>query len=95
MQLVIRDPSGQVVARAFQPCEEMQMSVKLAPGSYSGDAWLIGSDGTPVSTTLSLTPFQIVQSTETFIDTNFPLSSLLSRYGMLDFSFKVPRRAAI
>jgi hypothetical protein len=93
MQLVIRDQSGQVVARAFQPCEEMQMSVKLAPGSYSGDAWLIASDGTPVSTTLSLTPFQIIPNTDTFIDTNFPLSSLLTRYGMLDSPFDSPIRA--
>lgn len=95
MQLVIRDTAGQVVARAFQPCEEMQMSVKLSPGSYSGETWLIGTDGTPVSTTLSLTPFQIVPSTETFIDTNFPLSSLLTRYGMLDVSFTEPHRVAI
>jgi hypothetical protein len=95
MQLVIRDQSGQVVARAFQPCEEMQMSVKLAPGTYSGDAWLIGADGTPVSTTLSLTPFQIFQSTETFIDTNFPISSLLTRYGMREVAITAQRRVAI
>jgi len=95
MQLVIRNQSGQVVARAFQPCEEMQMSVKLAPGTYTGDAWLIGRDGTPVSTTLSLTPFQIVPSTETFIDTNFPISSLLTRYGMRDVSITALHRVAI
>lgn len=78
MQIVIRDESGYIVARAFQPCEEMQMSVKLPTGSYLGDAWLISSDGTKVSTTLSLQPFQIVRSTETFIDTDFPVSSLLT-----------------
>jgi len=83
MQLVIRDTSGRVVAQAFQPCEEMQMSVKLATGSYVGDVWLIAADGRKVSTTLSLQPFQIVRSTETFIDTDFPTSSLLTAYSSL------------
>ncbi len=78
MQIVIRDTAGYIVARAFQPCEEMQMSVKLTTGSYVGDAWLIASDGTKVSTTLSLRPFQILRGTETFIDTDFPVSSLLT-----------------
>ena len=78
MELVIRDTGGYIVARAFQPCEEMQMSVKLPTGSYVGDAWFIASDGTKVSTTLSLRPFQILRSTETFIDTDFPISSLLT-----------------
>lgn len=81
MELVVRDDTGQVVARAFQPCEQLQMTVTLATGSYSGDAVLIASDGTPVSTTLTLRPFQVVRNTETFIDTDFPISSLLSRYG--------------
>jgi len=78
MELVIRDTDGYIVARAFQPCEEMQMSVKLAAGSYSADAWFIASDGTKASTTLSLQPFQILRGTETFIDTDFPISSLLT-----------------
>jgi len=78
MQLVIRDRSGQIAATAFQPCSEMQMSVKLPVGSYTGDAWLIASDGTRVSTTLSLSPFQIARNTETFIDTDFPITSLLT-----------------
>ncbi len=81
MELVIRDNAGQVVARAFQPCEQLRMTVTLATGSYSADAVLIATDGTPVSTTLSLRPFQIVRNTETFVDTDFPISSLLSRYG--------------
>ena len=81
MSLVIRDNAGQVVARAFQPCEELRMTVTLATGSYSAEAVLITTDGTPVSTTLSLRPFQIVRNTETFVDTDFPISSLLSRYG--------------
>jgi hypothetical protein len=78
MQLVIRDQSGRIAATAYQPCSEMQMSVKLPIGSYTGDAWLIAADGTRVSTTLSLTPFQIVRNTETFIDTDFPTNSFLT-----------------
>jgi hypothetical protein len=84
MQLVIRDQSSRLVARAFQPCEQMQMSVKLPEGSYYGDAWLIASDGTRVSTTLALEPFRILRGTETYIDTDFPLSSLLTAYGALE-----------
>ena len=86
MQLVIRDSSGAIVARAFQPCEEMQMTVTLATGSYLGDAWLIDYDGRKVSTTLSLKPFRVVRSTETFIDTDFPISSLLTAYGGLELT---------
>ncbi len=78
MELVIRDTAGYIVARAFQPCEEMQMSVKLPTGSYVGDAWFLAADGTKVSTTLSLRPFEILNGTETFIDTDFPISSLLT-----------------
>lgn len=78
MELVIRDTAGYIAARAFQPCEEMQMSVKLPTGSYVGEAWFLAADGTKVSTTLSLRPFQILESTETFIDTDFPISSLLT-----------------
>ena len=78
MQLVIRDASNQIAATAFQPCSEMQMSVKLPIGSYTADAWLIATDGTRVSTTLSLSPFQILRNTETFIDTDFPTTSLLT-----------------
>lgn len=81
MQLVVRDQAGRVVAQAFQPCEQLQMSLTLPTGSYSGDVWLIGSDGTPVSTTLTLRPFQIVRGTETFIDTDFPISSLYAGLG--------------
>lgn len=81
MQLVVRDNAGQVVARAFQPCEQLQMTVTLPTGSYSADAVLISTDGTPVSTTLSLRPFQIARNTETFVDTDFPISSLLSGLG--------------
>lgn len=83
MQLVIRDRAGALVARAFQPCEEMEMSVTLAEGSYTGDAWLIGADGERVSTTLPLRPFRIARGTETFIDTDFPVSSLLTAFGAL------------
>lgn len=86
MQLVIRDHAGRLIAQAFQPCEEMQMSVKLIEGSYLGDTWLIASDGSRVSTTLSLRPFQIRRNTETFIDTDFPISSLLTAYGALESS---------
>jgi hypothetical protein len=78
MQLVIRDQSGRIAATAYQPCSEMQMTVKLPIGSYTGDAWLIATDGTRVSTTLSLTPFQILRNTETFIDTDFPTNSFLA-----------------
>jgi hypothetical protein len=78
MELVVRDASGYIVARAFQPCQEMQMSVKLPTGSYLADAWFLGADGRKVSTTLSLRPFEILRGTETFIDTDFPISSLLT-----------------
>jgi hypothetical protein len=86
LQLLIRDTAGGIVARAFQPCEEMQMSVTLATGSYLGDAWLIDTDGRKVSTTLALKPFRILQNTETFIDTDFPISSLLTGYLRLESS---------
>jgi hypothetical protein len=78
MELIIRDTAGRTVARAYQPCEELQMSVTLPEGTYVGDARLIGSDGSEVSTTLELQPFRIIQGTETFIDTDFPSSSMLT-----------------
>lgn len=78
MELVIRDMSGRTVARAYQPCEELQMTVDLPEGTYVGDARLIGRDGSEVSTTLELQPFRIIEDTETFIDTDFPRSSMLS-----------------
>jgi hypothetical protein len=78
MELVVVDMSGYEVARANQPCEQFEMSVELPTGSYAADATLIGYDNAPVSTTLSLQPFQIVRDTEIFIDTDFPASSLLT-----------------
>jgi hypothetical protein len=84
MQLVIRDAYGQIAATAFQPCEEMEMSVRLPTGSYTGEAWFISSSGARVSTTLNLQPFTIARSTETFIDTDFPISSLHTAYGRLE-----------
>jgi len=78
MELIIRNMSGRTVARAYQRCEELQMTVKLPEGRYVGDARLIGRDGSEVSTTLELQPFSIIEDTETFIDTDFPRSSMLS-----------------
>lgn len=78
MELVIRDQTGRLVARAYQPCEEMEMTLTLAIGSYVGDAVLIAGDGSSVSTTLQLQPFRILRDTDTFIDTDFPISSLLT-----------------
>ncbi|MDI1482241.1 hypothetical protein [Polyangium sp. y55x31] len=78
MELVIRDTSGRTVARAYQPCEEMQMSVRLPEGTYRGDATLIARDGSEVSTTLELQPFRILSNTDTLIDTDFPTSSMLT-----------------
>ncbi|MDI1446168.1 hypothetical protein [Polyangium sp. 6x1] len=78
MELIIRDTSGRMVARAYQPCEELQMTVTLPEGTYVGDAKLIASDGSEVSTTLPLRPFRIYQGTDTFVDTDFPSSSMLT-----------------
>jgi hypothetical protein len=77
MELVIIDTSGYEIARAYQPCEQFEMSVELPTGSYEADATLIGYDDRPVSTTLSLQPFRVVRDTEIFIDTDFPIDSLL------------------
>lgn len=78
MELIIRDTAGGIVARAYQPCEEMQMTVDLPEGRYFGEAKLIARDGSEVSTTLELQPFRIFEDTETFIDTDFPRSSMLT-----------------
>ncbi|MDC3979520.1 hypothetical protein [Polyangium jinanense] len=78
MELVIRDMSDRTVARAYQPCREMQMSVKLPEGTYKGDATLIARDGSEVSTTLELLPFRILSNTDTPVDTDFPTSSMLT-----------------
>ncbi|UQA61956.1 hypothetical protein [Polyangium aurulentum] len=78
MELVIVDAGGSEVARAYQSCEQFEMSVELPTGSYSADATLIGYDDAPVSTTLTLQPFRIVRDTEIFVDTDFPTSSLLT-----------------
>ncbi|MDI3284966.1 hypothetical protein [Polyangium sp. 15x6] len=78
MELVIRDMSDRTVARAYQPCEEMQMSVRLPEGMYKGDATLIARDGSEVSTTLELLPFRIIADTTTPVDTDFPTSSMLT-----------------
>ncbi len=78
MELIIRDTAGRRVARAYQPCEELQMTVNLPEGTYVGDAKLIASDGSEVSTTLELQPFRILQGIDTLIDTDFPTSSMLT-----------------
>jgi len=82
MELTIRDTAGNVVARAYQPCSEMQMSVTLAVGTYVGDAVLIGSDGAAVSTTLHLQPFRVSDGTDELVDTDFPASSMLTVLGI-------------
>lgn len=81
MQLVVRDMAGNTVARAFQNCEDMRMTITLGVGSYSAEAFLVSTTGTPVSTTLQLRPFQIARGTDTYIDTDFPISSILNAYG--------------
>jgi len=78
MELVIRDTAGRTVARAYQPCREQQMTVTLREGTYVADATLLGSDGAEVSTTLNLQPFRILRNTDTFVDTDFPTSSMLT-----------------
>lgn len=82
MELTIKDTAGNVVARAYQPCREMQMSVTLAVGTYVADAVLIGSDGSAVSTTLPLQPFRINDGRDRFVDTDFPASSMLTVLGI-------------
>jgi hypothetical protein len=78
MELVITDASGRRVATAYQPCEEMKMTVPLPPGSYVADARLLDVRGRPVSTTLNLQPFSIYRGTDTAADTDFPASSMLT-----------------
>jgi len=78
MELVIRDTAGRTVARAYQPCRELQMTVTLPEGTYLADATLLGSDGAEVSTTLNLQPFRILRNTDTHVDTDFPTSSMLT-----------------
>jgi hypothetical protein len=76
MELVVTDTAGNVVARAYQPCTEMEMTLTLPEGSYVGDAVLIAADNRDVSTTLPLQPFRVLAGTDTFIDTDFPTSSM-------------------
>jgi hypothetical protein len=82
MELTVKDTAGNIVARAYQPCREMQMSVTLAVGTYIADAVLIGSDGSAVSTTLPLRPFRVRDGRDTFVDTDFPASSMLTVLGI-------------
>jgi hypothetical protein len=81
MELVVRDTSGRIVARAYQPCEQMEMSVVLPEGAYVGDAVLLAADNREVSTTLPLQPFRVLRGTDTFVDTDFPTSSMLRVLG--------------
>lgn len=78
MELVINDVSGYEVARAYQPCEQFEVTVELPVGSYTADATLIGYDSRPVSTTLPVQTFRIVRDTDIFIDTDFPADSLFT-----------------
>jgi len=78
MELVIANASGGAAGTFSQPCEQFELSVELPTGSYVADATLIGYDGAPVSTTLTLQPFRIVRDTEIFVDTDFPADSLLT-----------------
>jgi len=78
MELVIKDTRGRVVASAEQNCEEGEMTVTLPEGSYVADAVLIAADNTDVSTTLQLEPFRIYDGRDTFVDTDFPIDSMLT-----------------
>jgi len=78
MELVISDTAGRQVARAYQPCNEMRMTLTLAVGSYVADAVLIDRNNREVSTTLPLQPFSILNGIDTFVDTDFPTSSMLN-----------------
>jgi hypothetical protein len=76
IELAVYDRGG-TTTRAYQPCEDFELTLELPIGSYEADATMIGFDNEAVSTTLALAPFQIIRDRDLLIDTDFPSDAFL------------------
>src|SRR6187401_1355658 len=79
MRLVVVDSFGFTDATQFAPCSAFRMTLTLVPDRYTGTATFLGADGLPVSRTLVLAPFTIIEGQTTTETVDFSLSDFLAK----------------
>jgi hypothetical protein len=75
VHVVIADDAGFVVADEEPFCEDFDVSFDLSIGPYSSEVTLLDAGGGAVSDTI-VTDVDVLRSTETFVDVDFPPSSI-------------------
>jgi hypothetical protein len=75
--VALRDLSGVLVGQWVQDCTAFATTIDgLAPGTYTGQANLLDSGGSPRSTSVNLAPFDVIAATTVTVAVDFPASSL-------------------
>jgi len=75
VHVVIADDAGFVVADEEPFCEDFDVSFDLSIGPYSSEVTLLDAGGGAVSDTI-VTDVDVLRGTETFVDVDFPPSSI-------------------
>ncbi len=76
LEVTLFDAAGAPVITVDAPCEGHDLSVELDEGEYSAEATLIDLDGFPVSDTLVLDAFRVIDQTDLVIDLDFPADAM-------------------
>jgi hypothetical protein len=76
LQLSVRAAAGDE-DQAEGPCDAFQLSLDLAPGSYSGDVVLVDRLNRPVTLALPLEQVEIVAGREVVKNLDFPVGAFL------------------
>lgn len=71
----IYDANGSPISTTFSDCRNFSATFDLAPGRYSARIQMTDSGNQPRSTSLAISPFTIVSSTNLSIDSDFPRES--------------------
>lgn len=79
MRMVAVDGAGVVQGTEFTSCSAFQGTMRLNPGVYTVAATFLGTDGRPVSRSLAVEGFSVVDDEETVLSVDFPLSAFIRR----------------
>lgn len=77
MRVVVLDEGDNIQATEFAPCDAFVMRPPLVAGNYTGNATFLTAAGGPVSATLPLPPFVIVDEGTTRQLIDFPAAAMV------------------
>jgi len=79
MRIVVFDAKGEVHATEFAPCSDFQKTLELQTDTYSGNATFVDGTGYPVSRSLPIQQFTILEDRRIPIAVDFTQADMSTR----------------